>query len=120
MSGTTSLDAIDTVIAPTSKPGVYKDNVAAAAALQSGQIDGLVIDLPTAFYMTGAQLDDGVVVGQLPGTSDAKEQLGLLLAKDSPLTACVTGAVDALRADGTLDELATTWLAGKDTAPVLK
>ncbi len=120
MSGTTSLDAIDTVIAPTNKPGVYKDNVAAAAALQGGQIDGLVVDLPTAFYMTGAQLDDGVVVGQLPGTSSAKEQLGLLLAKDSPLTACVSGAVDTLRTDGTLDKLATQWLAGKDTAPVLK
>jgi polar amino acid transport system substrate-binding protein len=120
MSGTTSLDAIDEVIAPTNKPSVFKSNDLAVQALQNGQIDGLVVDLPTAFYVAGAQLDDGVIVGQLPGTASEKEQLGLLLAKDSPLTSCVTAAVDSLRADGTLDELATTWLAGKDQAPLLK
>jgi polar amino acid transport system substrate-binding protein len=99
---------------------VFKSNDLAVQALQNGQIDGLVVDLPTAFYVVGAQVDGGVIVGQLPGTGSEKEQLGLLLAKDSPLTACVTGAVDALRAAGTLDTLATTWLAGKDQAPLLK
>ena len=120
MVGTTSLNAINTVIAPNTKPSVFKSNDLAVQALQNGQIDGLVVDLPTAFYVVGAQVDDGVIVGQLPGTGSQKEQLGLLLAKDSPLTACVTEAVDALRADGTLNKLATTWLAGKDQAPLLK
>ena len=63
--------------------------------------------------MVGAQLDDGKIIGQLPGTADQKEQLGLLLAKDSPLTACVSKAVDALRADGSLDEFADD-LAGRE------
>ena len=98
---------------------MFDDNSLAAQALQNGQIDGLVVDLPTAFYMTGAQLDDGKVIGQLKAASGDAEQLGLLLAKDSPLTACVTSAVDALRADGTLAALETEWLAGSSTAPVL-
>jgi polar amino acid transport system substrate-binding protein len=120
MSGTTSLNAINNVIKPADKPAVFKDNTLAVTALQNGQIQGLVVDLPTAFYMVGAQLEDGSIVGQLPGTADQKEQLGLLLAKDSPLTPCATEAVDALRDDGTLAKLATEWLAGKDAAPLLK
>jgi polar amino acid transport system substrate-binding protein len=120
MNGTTSLNALNDVIKPTNKPSVFDDNAVAAQALQNGQIDGLVVDLPTGFYMTGAQLKDGVVVGQLPGTASQKEQFGLLLAKGSPLTECVTKAVDALRADGTLEQLTTKWLGGKDVAPELK
>ena len=119
MNGTTSLDAINTVIAPSKVPQVFDDNALAAQALQNGQIDGLVVDLPTAFYMTGAQLTGGKVIGQLKTASGEAEQLGLLLAKDSPLTSCVTAAVDSLRTDGTLDALADKWLAGADTAPVL-
>jgi len=118
MNGTTSLQSIQTVIQPTQQVAIFDDNAVAAQALQNGQIDGLVVDLPTAFYMTGAQLTNGQVVGQLPGTDSATEQLGLLLAKDSPLTPCVTQAVDALRADGTLAALAAQWLTGAG-APVL-
>ncbi len=119
MNGTTSLEAINTVIAPTTPPQVFDDNSLAAQALQNGQIDGLVVDLPTAFYMTGAQLTSGKVVGQLKTAGGDAEQLGLLLAKDSELTPCVTAAVDSLRADGTLDALTEKWLSGADTAPVL-
>ena len=119
MNGTTSLAAINTVIAPSNQPQVFDDNALAAQALQNGQIDGLVVDLPTAFYMTGAQLTGGKVIGQLATTSGDAEQLGLLLAKDSELTACVTAAVDSLREDGTLDSLARTWLSSADAAPVL-
>ncbi len=115
---TTSLDAIDSVIAPTVKAKIYNNNDDAVAALKTKQIDGLVVDLPTAFYIAGAELDNGVIVGQLPNTADSKEQLGFLLAKGSPLTTCVTQAVDALRADGTLAKLQDQWLA-QAGAPVL-
>ena len=118
MNGTTSLQSIQSVIQPSQQVAIFDDNAVAAQALQNGQIDGLVVDLPTAFYMTGAQLTNGKVVGQLPGTDSSTEQLGLLLAKDSPLTPCVTQAVDALRADGTLAALAAKWLTGAG-APVL-
>jgi polar amino acid transport system substrate-binding protein len=116
--GTTSLDAIDSQIQPTEKAQVFNDNAAAVTALKNRQIDGIVVDLPTAFYLTAVEIDNGIIVGQLPDSADTKEQLGLLLAKDSPLTQCVTGAVDALREDGTLAKLETEWLANQG-APVL-
>lgn len=118
--GTTSLQVINDQIKPTQRPAVFQTNIDTVKALQNGQIDGVVTDLPTAFYMASAQLSNGVLVGQLPTPAGQKpEQFGLLLEKGSPITSCVSAAVNALRADGTLTKLADTWLA-KAGAPVLK
>jgi polar amino acid transport system substrate-binding protein len=117
--GTTSLDAITASIQPTTAPKVYNNNDDAVAALKAKQIDGLVVDLPTAFYIAFGELTNGVLIGQLPNSADQKEQLGFLLAKGSPLTQCVTQAVDALRADGTLAKLQDQWLSASAGAPVL-
>lgn len=117
-TGTTSLDAIEDVIQPDQGAQVFNTNDDAKFALQNGQVDAIVVDLPTAFYLTGVELDGGLIIGQLPGTEGA-DRFGLVLQKDSQLTAEVTAAVDALREDGTLDELAAQWLGGDDTAPVL-
>ena len=117
--GTTSYNAAKNQIAPTQDVAVFDTNDLAVQALKNKQIDGIVADLPTAFYMTAAQLDDGVIVGQLPATGSTPEQFGAVLDKDSPLTACVTQAVDALRADGTLDQLVSQWLSTQG-APELK
>lgn len=116
--GTTSYTAITDQIKPTTPAAVYDTNDLAIQALKNGQIDGIVVDLPTAFYVVAAQLDDGTIVGQLPAVGNA-DQFGLVLAKDSPLTGCVSQAVDALRDKGTLAELEKTWLAGTDGAPKL-
>jgi polar amino acid transport system substrate-binding protein len=78
-----------------------------------------VVDLPTAFYITSAEIDNAVIVGQLPQPSGQPEQFGLVLDKNSPLTACVSTAVDALRADGTLGRLQDKWLAQTANARVL-
>ena len=117
--GTTSLDALNNVIAPNSKATIFPTNDTAVAQLKNGQVDGIVVDTPTAFYMASAQLDNGVIVGQLPSGTGTPDQFGLLLDKSSALTACASKAVDALRADGTLAKLQTTWLA-EAGAPVLK
>jgi polar amino acid transport system substrate-binding protein len=117
--GTTSLQAINELIKPTEKAQVFNSNDDAKKALQNGTIDGLVVDLPTAFYMTGAELDNGLIVGQLPQVG-VPEQFGLVLDKDSPLTECVKDAVDELRQDGTLAVLEKTWLAGSSGAPELQ
>ena len=117
--GTTSYQAITDLIKPDTKPLVYNNNDDAKAALENGQVDGIVVDLPTAFYMTGAELKDGVIVGQLPQVG-VPEQFGLVLDLGSPLTGCVTQAVDQLRQDGTLAVLEKTWLAGSSGAPELK
>lgn len=115
--GTTSLDAISNQIG--SKPEVFNDNAAGVSALKNKQIDGLVVDLPTAFYLSAVEIPDGLIVGQLPSTGSG-DQFGLLLAKDSPLTACVSGAVDAITKDGTLAAITDKWLATSAGAPVLK
>jgi polar amino acid transport system substrate-binding protein len=118
--GTTSLTAINEVIKPTTKAAVFNSNDDAKIALENGQIDALVVDLPTAFYMTAAELKDGKIVGQLPPSSGDQEQFGLLFDKGSALTGCVSQAVDALRADGKLHALEEEWLAQTAGAPVLK
>ena len=110
--GTTSYNAITNQIKPTAQPSVFDTNDLAVQALKNHQIDGIVVDLPTAFYMTSAQLTDGVIVGQLPVVGQP-EQFGAVLTKGSPLTQCVSMAVDALRKDGTLEKLQTTWLASQ-------
>ncbi|MHA6779727.1 ABC transporter substrate-binding protein [Pseudonocardia saturnea] len=118
--GTTSYQATVDQIAPTTEPAVFNTNDDAKLALSNGQIDALVLDLPTAFFVTSAELDGGVIVGQLPAGSGTPEQFGAVLDKDSPLTACVSEAVDALRADGTLDALEQEWLASAGAAPELR
>ncbi len=117
--GTTSYTAITDQIKPTQEAAAYDTNDLAIQALQNGQIDGIVLDLPTAFFVVAAQLDDGAIVGQLPAGQGKADQFGLVLAKDSPLTPCVSQAVDALREKGTLTELEKKWLSGTGGAPKL-
>ncbi|HSU01863.1 MAG TPA: ABC transporter substrate-binding protein [Nocardioides sp.] len=109
--GTTSYTAITDQVQPSQEPAVFDTNDQAVQALKNGQIDGIVVDLPTAYFMTAVQLDDGLIVGQLPLEGGEPEQFGAVLAKDSPLTGCVSGAVDALREDGILDQINQEWLA---------
>jgi polar amino acid transport system substrate-binding protein len=117
--GTTSYDVIGSVIKPSQSPAVFNTNDLAVQALKNHQIDGLVVDLPTALYIAAAQVKGGIVLGQFasPGTP---EQFGLLLEKGSPITSCVSQTVDALRAAGTLKQLETQWLTDSAGAPVLK
>lgn len=117
-SGTTSLTVVEDVIAPTQDLQVFNTVDDVVAALQNGTIDAMVTDLPGAFYVRDAQLDDGVIVGQLD-SSTGGDEFAFVLPKDSGLTAEVTAAVDALRENGTLDELAAKWIADQG-APVLK
>jgi len=117
--GTTSFRAITEVIVPTAEPAVFNNNDDAKAALRNGSIDALVLDLPTAFYVTAAEIDDATIVGQLAQPSGQPEQFGLVLDKGSPLTGCVSAAVDELRGNGTLDSLQAEWLADVAGAPVL-
>ena len=116
---TTAYDTIQNVIKPTSAAMVYNTNDDAIQALKAKQIDGLVVDLPTAFYITSAQLDNSTIVGQFPVTAGpTAEHFSLVLAKGSPLTTCVNGAIAALKAGGQLDQLTTEWLSDKASAPV--
>ena len=120
--GTTSYDAIEKIIDPTTDTQVYNDNTAAIEALKAKQIDAIVVDLPTSDFITRVQIDDGsaTIVGQLEPFGGTPEYFSLALEKGSALTACVNAAIAALQADGTLDALATEWLPFQETVPVLK
>jgi polar amino acid transport system substrate-binding protein len=117
--GTTSYQFIVDEIKPSSQPAVFPQNAGAIEALKNKQIDGLVVDLPTAFYVTAVQVPQGTILGQFP-TASGGEHFGMVLAKGNPLTACVNGALARLKANGTLARIQSTWLAKATGAPVLK
>ena len=116
--GTTSYDAIVSLIQPTKDVQVYDSNDAAIQALGQGTIDGVVVDLPTADFITNVQLDDSVIVGQFEGGTP--EYFSAVLEKDSALTPCVNDAIAALDSDGTLDALASQFLPFQDAVPVFQ
>ena len=116
--GTTSYDAITDVIAPTKEAQVFDTNDAAIQALGQGSIDGVIVDLPTADFITNVQLEDSTIVGQFAGGTP--EHFSAVLAKDSPLTDCVNGALAALTDDGTLDKLASEFLPFQDSVPLFQ
>jgi polar amino acid transport system substrate-binding protein len=117
--GTTSYDYIVDNIKPSKKPSVFDTNDAAIQALKNKQIDGIVVDLPTAFYVTAAQVENSKIVGQFP-TAGTPEHFGVVFAKGNPLVKCVDEALGKLKSDGTLVSLRQKWLAKAAGAPILK
>jgi polar amino acid transport system substrate-binding protein len=117
--GTTSFDYIEQNIQPTEEPAVYNDLNGAVQGLKNGQVDGIVVDLPTAFFVTAVQIPKGVIVGQFP-TVGEQEYFAMALEKDSALTECIDLALQALKDDGTLAEIQQEWLADKASAPVIE
>ncbi len=119
-TGTTSLTAVRETIKPDSDPAVFEDTNAAKQALLNGQIDGIVVDLPTAFYITAAEIKNSVIVGQFQPVSGEQEEFGMLFQKGNPLVACVNEALAALTSNGTLDQLEQQWLSSEVDVPVLQ
>ena len=118
--GTTSFAFIKDRIKPTQQPAVFNSNAAAVLALKNKQIDGLVVDLPTAFFVTAVQVPNGKILGQFENKGKTTDHFGVVLAKGNPLTACVNRAITSLRANGTLKRLQRLWLAKATGAPILK
>jgi polar amino acid transport system substrate-binding protein len=105
-------------IKPTREADSYDTLDAGLSALQAKKIDGLVVDLPTALHVRDVQLTDAVIVGSLP-TVGLAEPLTIVISKPhagvagvagNPLTACINRALAALKADGTLKEIADKWI----------
>lgn len=113
--GTTSLDFVTEVVQPSNEPYVFNDTNDAKSALQNGQIDGIVVDLPTAYYVTAVEFDDSKIVGQFEAQAGG-EEFGMLFQKGNPLVTCVNRALAELESSGQLKEIQDTWLAGT-TAP---
>src|SRR6476661_3102937 len=115
--GSTSYSFITDTIKPTTQPAVYQQNAAAVQALKNKQIDGLVVDLPTAFYVSGAQVPNSKVLGQFE--TGGAGYFGMVFAKGNSLAACVDQALAKLGANGTLKQLQQQWLAKATGAPIL-
>ena len=113
--GTTSLKYIEDFIQPDSDVFVYNDTNDAKSALKNGQIDGIVVDLPTAYYITAVEIPKGKIVGQFPA-QEGGEQFGMLFQKDNPLVGCVNAVLTELKDSGELQAIQDEWLAGT-TAP---
>lgn len=118
--GTTAYTAITDQIQPDQDPRVYDNQNDVISALKGKQVDAVVVDLPTAFYVTAAQVPNSVIVGQLPPPDGAKEHFGIVTAKGGAVSPCVKAAVEALDANGTFAQLQEKWLAKDAGAPVLK
>jgi polar amino acid transport system substrate-binding protein len=117
--GTTSYQYIVRNIKPSRSPAVYDTNDAAVAALKIGQIDGLVVDLPTAFYVTAVQVPNGKIIGQFPSVG-GQERFGMVFQKGNPLVTCVNRALAQMKRTGVLKRIQQIWLAKVTGAPVLR
>ncbi|HZD80085.1 MAG TPA: ABC transporter substrate-binding protein [Actinomycetota bacterium] len=116
--GTTDYDYIANVIQPTKEPGAYNSLADAVQALKSGNVDGIVVDLPTAFYITAVQIPQGVIVGQFPAEGQ-QEYFAMAFQKGNSLVQCVNQALDELKSEGTLKAIQDRWLSSKVSVPVL-
>ena len=116
--GTTSLDAVDEVIKPSSQPQVFNDSNDTVRALKTKRVEAIVTDLPTAFYLTAAEVPEAKIAGQFdaPGGDD----WGVVLAKDSKLTPCVDKALEELKSSGELEQITNKWMGGSAGAPELQ
>jgi polar amino acid transport system substrate-binding protein len=119
-TGTTSLSAIRDIIKPANDPAVFEDTNAAKQALLNGQIDAILADLPTAFYISAVEIPKSTIVGQFQPTTGTQEEFGMLFEKGSGLVSCVNEALAALTSDGTLDDLQQQWLSDVVDVPVLQ
>ncbi len=119
-TGTTSLTAIRDDIQPTSEPLVFQSTNVAKQALLNGQVDAIVADLPTAFFITAVQIPSATIVGQFQQQTGSPEQFGMLFQKDNPLVGCVNQALAAMKSDGTLDAIEKKWLSQTVNVPVLQ
>ena len=107
--GTTSYDFVQNTIKPTQQPSVYDNSNDVIAALNAGQVQGIVTDAPDAYVIVLiGEAKHGVVVGQF---ANEGEHFGLVFSKGNSLAACVDKAIATLKSNGTLSSLQSKWLA---------
>jgi polar amino acid transport system substrate-binding protein len=119
-TGTTSLTAIRDQIQPDADAVVFQSTNDAKQALTNGQVDAIVADLPTAFFLTAVEIPKGTIVGQFQPTGGQQEQFGMLFEKGNPLVACVNQALAGMKSDGTLAAIEKKWLSQTVNVPVLQ
>jgi polar amino acid transport system substrate-binding protein len=116
--GTTSLDAVNASIQPSEDPKVFNTSNDVVTALKEGQVDVVVVDVPTAFYLTATQVPEAATIGQF--AAPGGDEWGALLEKGSSLTPCVSFAIDELNSSGELPDIEQQWMSDVTHAPVLE
>ena len=116
--GTTSLDAVNDVVKPSNDPKVFNDSNDVVTALKQNQVDAIVTDLPTGFYITAAQVEGSKIIGQF--NAPGGDSFGLLLEKDSKLTPCVNKALGKLESSAELKQITDRWMGEAAGAPELR
>lgn len=120
-AGYTAVPVLTELVAPESDALLYNDNTDVTAAIQAGQIDVALFDLPTALYLSAVVVEGGVILGQFPaGRTDSPDSFGMLMEQDSALKPCVDEAITALVSNGKLAEIEATWLSETTGVPVIK
>lgn len=120
-ANTTAVPMLTDLIDPDKQPMLYGDNVDVTAAMQAGQIDAALFDLPTALYLSAVVVNDGVILGQFPpARSENPDQFGMLMEEGNPLKACVDAALTALTDSGKLAEIEAEWLQATTGVPVIE
>jgi len=120
-ANTTAVPMLTDIIQPTSDPLLYGDNTDVTAAMQAGQIDAALFDLPTALYLAAVVVEGGVILGQFPAErSESPDQFGLLMEDGNPLRECVDAALAALTESGQLAEIEAQWLQEATGVPIIE
>ena len=115
--GTTSLDAVTETIDPNEDPVVYDTSNDVVTALEQGQVDAIVVDTPTALYLTAAQVPKARIYGEFPAPGG--DEWGALLQQGSSLTGCVSAAIDELKSSGELERIQERWINAEGGVPRL-
>ena len=120
-ANTTAVPMLTDLVAPTSDPLLYNDNTDVTAAMQAGQIDAALFDLPTALYLAAVVVDGGTILGQFPADrTENPDQFGMLMEEGNPLKACVDAALTAMADSGQLAAIEAEWLASATGVPVIE
>ena len=108
-AGSGPLLGADDVIRPDAKVRLTDSEQAAIRLVRAGAVDGALMDLPTALNLTK---DDQAV--ETVAKFDRTEDFGIVLPNGSVHSdnaQAVNQSLNAMRADGTLDDLEQRWLA---------
>src|SRR6201999_3054277 len=100
---------------PPSQPQVFNDSNDTVRALKDGRVEAIVTDLPTAFYLTAAQVPSATIVGQFDAPGG--DSWGALMEKGSKLKPCVDQALKELDSSGELKQITDRWMGGQAGAP---
>ena len=109
------------MIQPSADPLLYGDNADVTAAMQAGQIDAALFDLPTALYLSAVVVEGSKILGQFPADrSQSPDEFGMLMEEGNALKECVDAALAALKDSGELAKIEAEWLQDATGVPVIQ